>query len=141
MPAYNGNNVYLMVNGQDYGGWWRELDVRFANANIDGTAGSGVKAEQNLAGLDNYQATLTIICDSEQAAAQYYNLVQSDRTLLIDYGKQGNGAGKPRHHQLWKLSDTGGQEPRYDKPLNTIEVQLVGADEPIVNQFEGGTFS
>lgn len=140
MPEYNGNNVYLTINGVDVRARWRACEMTLNIGDEDVSAGANVAWEKHASKLKNIGATITLVYDDTTAAADIAALYTANDIVAVVYGPEGNVAGKPKHDQDFKINSIGGPTTNHDKTLVTLQYELISTGEPRSNLYEGDTF-
>lgn len=140
MPEYNGNDVYLTVNGVNVGGRWRNLEMSQNIDEEDTSAGAGIDWKKRASKLRDVSGTIIVVYDSDSAAADMAALATADDIVEIVYGPEGNAAGKPCHQQNFKINSINGPTTGHDKPLVVLEYAVVSTDVPTKNFYAGDTF-
>jgi len=97
MATLSGNDIYLRMNSVNTQARWRKFDMSFKNDEEDTTAGVGVDWKSRAAKLSEIPAKIMLVYDDVAAATDFAALWQADMIFAVEYGPEGNGAGKPRH--------------------------------------------
>lgn len=140
MPEYNGNDIYLTINGVDVTARWRGIEMSLSVGDEDVSAGAGVEWEKHASKLKNVSATVTLVYDDTSAANDLFALVVAGDVVAVVYGPEGNAAGKPKHDQDFKINSISGPSTNHDKTLVTLAWEMISTDEPRSNIYEGDTF-
>lgn len=140
MAAYNGNNVYLRMNSVNTQARWRSFDMNISLGDEDVSAGSGVNWESHASKLRNITAKVMLVYDDATAAADFAALVTANDIIAVEYGPEGNTAGKPRHLQSFKINGINGPTTNHDKTLVTLEYDMISTGTPTANIYAGDTF-
>lgn len=140
MAAYSGNDIYLTMNGVDVTALWRSIEITRNTDEEDTSSGAGTDWKKRAAKLMSLEATVTLVYDDQTAASDQAALFQTDQIIALDYGPEGNTAGKPRHTCDFFISSISGPTTNVDKTLVVIEYSLVSTGEPTNNFYAGDTF-
>ncbi|GIL09274.1 MAG: hypothetical protein BroJett033_7850 [Chloroflexota bacterium] len=140
MPEYNGNDIYLRMNGADVGARWRSFDLKLNSDEEDLSAGAGIDWKKRGAKLQDTSGTITLIYDDAAAAAQFAALWQANQVIAIVYGPEGNTAGKPCHDQDYFIGGISGPSTGHDKPAVLLEFSVSSTGVPRKNLYAGDTF-
>lgn len=141
MATLSGNDIYLRMNSVNTQARWRKFDMSFKNDEEDTTAGVGVDWKSRAAKLSEIPAKIMLVYDDVAAATDFAALWQADMIFAVEYGPEGNGAGKPRHLQDFKINGITGPTTSHDKTLVTLEFDLVSTGAPTANLYAGDSFS
>lgn len=139
MPQYADNNVYLSIDGVVVSAYFKSVSLNPTNAEQDTTMGAGTDHMQRAAGLNDTSITITLGYDTAQVQTQIAHL-KPGVIVPIEYGKEGNTSGKPRHVQNFLITGNTVADDVAKTP-STFEITGSGADAPSVDMFSGATYS
>lgn len=140
MAEYNGNDIYLRMNGIDVEARWRQMDIARSVGDEDVTAGAGVEYEKHAAKLKAGTAKITLMYDDTQAATDMSALYNANSIITVVYGPEGNATGKPCDNRSWLITGITGPSTAYDKPAVMLEFDLVASGTPTKDIHKGETF-
>lgn len=140
MPEYNGNAVYLTMNGVDVKARWRSFEMKLSIGDEDVSAGANIVWEKHADKLMNVGGTITLVYDDTQAATDMAALYTSNSVIAIVHGPEGNAAGKPKHDQDFKINGINGPTTNHDKTLVTLQYDVISHGAPRKNFYAGDTF-
>lgn len=140
MAEYSGNDVYLRMNAVNIETYWREMTMDFESGEEDTSAGAGIDWSKSAAKLSKIKAKISIIHDDVVAATTLAALWEENMIVVVDYGPEGNAAGKPRHTQSFKINSISGPTTKHDKALVMYEFDMVSTGVPTANLYAGATF-
>jgi len=140
MPEYNGNDVYLTVNGVNVGARWRSFEMTLNIGDENVSAGAGIDWEKHASKLKNISATMTLVYDDANAANDMAALMTANDVVIVTYGPEGNATGKPKHEQAFKYNSVGGPTTGHDKPLVVLSYAMISTGVPTANIYDGDTF-
>ena len=140
MAVYSGNDIYLTMNEVDVTARWRSFEMSLNVDEEDTSAGAGIDWKSRAAKLGEVQGTIMLVYDDTQAATDMAALYQADQIIAIDYGPEGNAAGKPRHAGNFFISSISGPSTNHDKTLVTLEFSVTSTGTPTANIYAGDTF-
>lgn len=140
MAAYNGNDVHLKMNNKDTGAIWRGFDMSLSVPRENTSAGAGIDWESGAAKLAVVNGTITLVYDDATAAADMQALYSTSMVVPVEYGPEGNAAGKPAHHQNFQITGIAGPTTNYDKTLVTLAYTVVSVGTPTKNFYKGDTW-
>lgn len=140
MPEYNGNNVYLTMNGVDVKARWRSFEMKLNIGDENVSAGAAVEWEKHASKLRNVGGTITLVYDDTQAAADQAALYTANDIIAVVHGPEGNAAGKPKHDQDFKINTISGPSTNHDKTMVTLQYEVISTGVPRKNFYAGDTF-
>jgi len=140
MAEYNGNAIYLRMNGVNVESLWKLMEIGKGVADVDVTAGAGTEYEEHAAGLKSGKAKLTIAYNDTQAAADMAAIHTSTEIVAIVYGPEGNTVGKPCDNRNWLITNIDGPSTKVEKEPVLLEFSLVATGTPTKNIHHGDTF-
>lgn len=140
MASYYGNNAYLNWAGKDLSGYWAgEISPQSSVDEVDITAGAGVTHKMRGDGLKDHQMTIMVTHDVADLAAYRAALIEGTIDTL-DWGPEGNAAGKPRFEGNMMLQQASGPSISVTKKLATWELSLMQTEAPIGTISGGHTY-
>ena len=140
MAELNGNNVHINVNGVNVAARWKQFDMTLNIGDEDVSAGAGIAWEKHAPKLKNVQAKLILAYDDVAAATDFAGLWTATDTFAVIYGPEGNAAGKPCHHQSFKVNSQKGPTTNHDRTAVLLEYDLISTGVPTKNIYAGDTF-
>jgi len=138
MPAYNGNGVYVAIDGTDVSAYWTSYNLEPTSEAQDITRGSGVTGRQRAAGLLDYSFSLTLSYDATAVSTYIQRLKPGIHTVEI--GPQGAVSGSPRHVQSFHFGSAP-HEVTVEKAHVTFQVEGEAADVPTTDMYSGGVYA
>ena len=138
MATYNGNGVYIDIDGTQVDSYFREVSIEHTLNTVDTTAGSSSTYVERNAGLLDTSGKITLVYDATNASTYIPLMKAGAHTLTL--GVEGNGTGKPKHVQAvlftgLPLTVTVG------KDLVLYESSWEGAAAPTTDMFAGGVWA
>lgn len=138
MARYNGNNIFLSIDGTVITSSWKEIELTPSMEEVDTTQGVGRRHLQRSEGLNDTALTIIVGYDPDNIQAQLATLKPGIHAVV--FGPEGNAAGKPRHEQSFLFTEAPlGQDVKKKEVVFTVSA--AGADEPTVDMYNGGVFS
>lgn len=140
MPRYNGNTMYLEMDGVDVSAFFTATTgLETTNEVQDVTAGSGQTHVQRLPGLSDTKGTFTLIYQVGSLPS-YIQRLQPGQVVRYVYGPEGNASGKPVQEADVVINSVKGPDVTIKKELVKFEVAWDGADKPIRSILNGDVF-
>lgn len=137
MPAYNGNNMYLSLNGFEVMADFKKVNLEPSLETVETTRGAGTEHKQRNPGLNDTKMGVTLGYDTARIQQQIRYLKPGKYVAV--FGPEGAIAGKPKHVQEFIM--TGAPlEIVVEKGEVAFDISLEAADKPLVDMFNGGTF-
>ncbi|MBZ0294498.1 MAG: hypothetical protein K8L99_18180 [Anaerolineae bacterium] len=140
MAEYNGNDVFLTMNGVDVEARWRSFEMNLNVGDEDVSAGAGIEWEKHASKLKNIQGTITLIYNTTQAATDFAALWTENQEIAVVYGPENNTATKPKHDQDFLITSISGPTTGHDKPAVMVEFSVISRGVPRSNIYAGDTF-
>ncbi|MCZ2097238.1 MAG: hypothetical protein LC121_13460 [Anaerolineae bacterium] len=138
MATYNGNDVYLDLDGTQVDSYFVNVSLEPAIETVDITAGSGATHRQRAEGLKDSGGSMQIAYDVT-AIATLLPLIEVG-THTLTYGPEGNGNGKPKHVQ--SIIITGAPHTvAVSKDMVVFDVSFEAAAAPTTDMFNGGVWA
>lgn len=135
---FNGNNIFMSIDGTSVGAEWIEYELTTSVEEVDTTRGAAQTNMQRNAGLNDQSLTITLAYDPEKIQTQIAYLKPGVHHVVL--GPEGNAAGKPRHEQEFLFTEAPfGQTVKKDQVVFTISASA--ADAPVADFFSGAVFS
>ncbi len=138
MAMYNGNGIYLTLDGLDVSSKFTEVNIDNSAEAVDVTTGNATFMARN-AGLRDHTAKITLGYDTSNVATMILKL-KPGLTYVVDYGPEGSTAGKPRHTASFLLTSTSGPSTTTNKQFVKFELTLEGNGTPTNDMYAGATF-
>jgi len=138
MAQYNGNAIYLDLDGTVVHSWFINVNLSPTIETVDVTVGSGTTHRERATGLKDMNGSMQIGYDSTDIATIMPLIKPGTHTLT--YGPEGNAAGKPKHVQSIIIT----QAPHtvsVSKEHVVFDVQFEGADAPTTDIFNSGVWA
>ena len=98
MAAYNGNNVYIDIDGTQIDSDWKSVTLTPSVATVETTRGSSTANIQRAVGLMDHSISIQLGYDTSDAST-VMGLFSLGSSVTITYGPEGNSSGKPKHVQ------------------------------------------
>lgn len=140
MPALNGNNWYVALDGVDVSGFITEVSMDPKNSTVDTTAGSGRTHMQRQPGLDDTTGKITVSYFVGEVST-YITKLQRGKVVNLVSGPEGAVSGKPKHQQDIIINQISGPKQTVSKEHVVFEVSWEAADAPQVDMYDGGVFA
>lgn len=137
MADFNGNNVYITIDGVDVSTKFKSVSLESSIESEDVTAGAGATHIQRAEKLRDHTISITLSYDKDGINGYIANLRPGKHTVIV--GPEGNTAGKPKHEQDFILTSNS-FEQGVDKPRVVFDISGEAADAPVTDLFNGGTF-
>ena len=140
MAEFNGNSIYLRLNGANVESLWKKVDISQSVGDEDVTAGSGTIYEEHAAKLRGAKAKVTIAYNDTQAATDIAAIYAAAHVIAMVYGPEGNTSGKPCDNRSWLVTGIAGPSTAVDKTAVILELDLIATGTPTKDIFKGETF-
>jgi hypothetical protein len=140
MAEYNGNDIYLRMNGVDVEARWKEVTIGRKVGDEDMSSGAGIEYEKHAAKLKAGTAKVVLMYDDVAAANDMAALHTNSSIMAMVYGPEGNAAGKPCDNRNWLVTGINGPSTKADKPAVLLEFDLVATGTPTKDIHKGDTF-
>lgn len=138
MARYNGNNIFLSIDGTVISSNWKEIEFTPSMEAIDTTQGVARKHLQRSEGLNDTAMTIIVGYDKDNIQAQFALIKPGIHHIV--FGPEGSATGQPRHEQSFIVTEAPfGQDVKKKEVAFTLSCE--GADEPVVDMHNGGVFS
>jgi len=137
MATYNGNGVYIDIDGTRIDAYFQNVSMDRSLATVDATAGSSSTDVERNAGLLDTKGKITIAYDDTMAATHLALLKPGAHTLT--YGPEGNTTGKPKHVQAILITALP-HTITVKKDLVVWEATWEAAAAPSTNMYAGGVW-
>jgi hypothetical protein len=137
VASYNGNNVYLKIGGVQVDAYWKSVELSPSLETVDVTAGSNTAHRERNEGLADTSLTATIVYDS--ATIQTYIQTLKPGTYTVEFGPEGNVAGKPKHIQSFILTEAP-FSVEVEKTEVAFQLSFEAAAAPTFNMFAGSVW-
>jgi hypothetical protein len=140
MPAYNGNNAYIRVDGfVDVSPFFASINMQRNVGDEDVTGGANARWEEHADKLERINIDVTLTYDAH-LLQDYLPTVARPGVHRWEIGTEGQQAGKPKHDQHFKLNSIRGPVMNHDKTKVQFEIQAVSSGEPFANFYDGATW-
>ena len=137
MVALNGNSVFLSIDGVDVSGFWTAFTMSPSLESVDITAGSGTAHRERAAGLADTACNGVIVYDAASVSTYIQQVKPGEHTII--YGPEGNTAGKPKHVQVFIITEAP-HSTGVEKPMVVFEFSGEAAAAPTYDMMAGATF-
>lgn len=151
MPAYNGNNAYLSINGHVVGAAtgadaniYRSFEMDVTTGDEDVSAGAGITWEAHADKLSVINGKAMIVYDPTTVVTDIDSVLNSlgrGSVVEIIWGPEGNGSGKPKHQQDFLITQVKGPTVNHDKTAVVFEITCKSTEAPTSNFYAGDTFA
>jgi hypothetical protein len=138
MPRYNGNCVFIAIDGVSMGTIFVEMSPDTSLETHDSTSGACATHVQRLPGLKDNKGTIKLIYDTDSVVADFQGFRLGRHVL--DYGPDTNQPGKPRHTVPIIITNVKGPAPMAKKETVFFEISYEAADAPLYDMYEGATW-
>lgn len=137
MPAYNGNQIYLSIDGVEVQAEFKRVQIEPKISSVDVTRGAGTEHMQRATGLSDTSFSVTVGYQTHKIQQQIAYMRPGVKQIV--FGPEGDAPGKPKHVQDFIL--TGAPfEITVEKGEVAFELSFEGADAPVVDMFNGGVW-
>lgn len=137
MPAYNGNQIVLIIDGIRAEAIFKSVNLEPSIESVDVTRGAGTDHMQRKPGLADTKLTATLGYQTERLQRDLRYMKPGEHYVV--FGPEGEAAGKPRHSQAFILTSAP-LEITVEKGEVAFELSFEGADAPDADMFDGATF-
>lgn len=138
MAQLNTNAIYLTVDGVAVASYFTDVKLEQSASPVDVTHGAAVNVQRN-DGLHDGTISITLGYDIANVSS-YMQHIRKGLTVAVDYGPEGNTAGKPRHTQSFLLTKVAGPDTDSKKSYVTFAISGDASDAPTVDMYAGGVF-
>jgi hypothetical protein len=139
MAHYVDNDFLFKANSTDYSAYVVEVSIEPSNAVVETTAGAGTNHTQRAKGMDDTKFTVTLRYQTAAVGVTLINLFRPGQIVAIEFGPEGNTAGKPKHVQNF-IVDTMPIKIPVKKDSIVLEISMSGADAASTDMFNGGAY-
>lgn len=140
MATYNGNNIFLSLNGTDVSAYYTdELSFNESNATQETTAGAGQERVQRGKGLTDTTIDLKLVYD-DATLNTYITLIKPGDVVDVIYGPETNVATKPKHEGKMIVASAS-HAISISRQLVTFTISLQQADAPTSEIHAGDVFA
>lgn len=140
MAEFNGNAIYLRMNGINVESLWKAVKLTQKVGDEEVTAGSGTVYSEHAAKLVDVDIEITLAYNDTQAATDMAAQYTATRIIPIVYGPEGNTAGKPCDNRNYLITDIDGPNTTVDKAVSELVFKGKGTGTPTKDIFKGETF-
>lgn len=138
MAQYNGNGIFISLDGTDVSAYWTDVfNLSYNNNTVEVTAGAGETHIERNSGLDDITGSFQLYYEANTPTLDLYKALikpGSKRTMI--FGPEGNTAGKPVHEQTIIINTADGPSPAIAKDFVVFTVNWQGAAAPTRNLHE-----
>lgn len=139
MAEYNGNGVYLDIDGTAIHSYFINVTLSPSVATVDVTRGAGATHIARAAGLKDTSASIQIGYDDSNAST-IMALFDMGDTVTLTYGPEGSGTGKPKHVQSFLV--TGAPHTvSVSKEAVVWDISLEAAAAPTTDMYASGVWA
>ncbi len=138
MTVFNGNNIYMTIDGVNVATRMIKVDLEPSVESQDTTMGSSVTHVQRSVGLKDTKMSVTLGYDSGNIPVYIAAIAPGLHTIV--FGPESNVAGKPKHEQSFIIESAPMSGQSIQKTPVVFELSCVGADTPVTDLFAGGVF-
>lgn len=139
MAEYNGNGVYLDIDGTAIHSYFINVTLSPSVATVDVTRGAGATHIARAAGLKDTSASVQIGYDDSNAST-IMALFDMGDTVTLTYGPEGSGTGKPKHVQSFLV--TGAPHTvSVSKEAVVWDISLEAAAAPTTDMYASGVWA
>lgn len=137
MAQYNGNGIYLDIDGTQVDARFIEFTFETAMESVETTAGSSTVHRARAEGLKDTSATLRLGYDTTTIATDLPLIEVGTHTYT--YGPEGTNTGKPKHVQSFICTGVS-HGLTVDKQHVILEASLEAAAAPTTDMYAGGVW-
>lgn len=137
MASYNGNNIYLSIDGTAVTAYFKSVNLKNTIESIDVTAGGNAEHRQRAGGLKSHSISISLAYEAGAVDDYIQKLTPGAHTII--FGPESNTAGKPRHEQSFILTSTA-FEVGVEKPEVLFDISGESAAAPTYDLFANATF-
>lgn len=137
MPRYNGNNIWIAIDGNSVGSQFKTVNLEPSIEAVDMTRGAGTNHMMRNEGLRDTTISITLGYDTDLVPTWLALLKPGRHT--VEFGPEGNSTGKPRHLQDF-IFTSAPLEIDVTKQEVVFDISGDGADPAIYDMFNGATF-
>lgn len=139
IATYADNDIYLTLGGTAVQAYFKSVNLQPSNSSVDTTAGAGTDWMERAPGLNDMKISVTLMYDAADVQT-YIQKLAVGQVISIEYGPEGNSAGKPRHVQTFNVTGAA-HTVSVDKSAVTFEFTGESAAAPSFNLFAGAVYS
>lgn len=137
MPSYNGNNIYLVIDGMEVQSQFKSVSLEPSIESVDTTRGAGATHMMRNEGLRDTSISFSLGYDTDLVPTWLPKLRPGLHTIV--FGPEGNATGKPKHQQDF-ITTAAPLEVTVEKGEVVFDVSGEGAAAPVFDMFAGATF-
>lgn len=138
MAEYNGNNIYLDIDGTPIHSYFINVTLSPSVATVDVTRGAGATHIARAPGLKDTTASVQIGYDDSNAGT-IMTLFKMGQTIKLTYGPEGNTSGKPKHVQDFLITSAP-HTISVSKDAVVWDVAMDAAGAPTTDMYAGGVW-
>lgn len=141
MPAWNGNEGYLTLDGIDVGGYVTEVTgLEAETKDEEVTAGFGATDVEREGKLNDRSGKITIAYFKDRVPT-YIKSFKAGSIPVMVYGPEGSASGKPVHRQQILITKLGGLKQTVDKKMIVFEADWKQYRKPMADLHNGAVFA
>lgn len=137
MPIYNGNGIFLSIDGEDVSADFVSVSLEPSVESVDVTAGSGATHRERNEGLKDYSLSINLGYNTSNVVTRITKLAPGTHRII--FGPEGSTAGKLKHEQDF-IIESAPVEISVGKDMVAFDISGVGAAAPISDMFAAATF-
>lgn len=137
MASYNGNGIYLTIDGLDVSAQFKSVTIEPTIESVDTTRGANTSHRQRNEGLRDTAFSCSLGYDTALVPTWITTLRPGLHTIV--FGPEGNAAGKPKHQQNF-ITTEAPLEITVEKDEVVFEIAGEAADAPVFDMYAGATF-
>lgn len=137
MSSYNGNGIYLSIDGLDVSAQFKSVTLEPSLETTETTRGANREHKQRNAALRDTAISMSLGYDT--ALIQTWLQYLRPGLHRVIFGPEGSAAGKPKHEQDF-ITTEAPLEISVEKTEVVFEIAGEAADEPVYDLFNGATF-
>ena len=138
MSQLNGNNYFFSIDSVDLSAYTVSITFSRTNSVVDVTAGANTTHEERAAGIDDTSIEVSIGYEVGQAPTLFAKL-KAGSIFSMEYGPEGQTAGKPRHVQNFIIEGSPFTQA-VKKPHVVFAMSAKGSEAASSDMFAGVTY-
>lgn len=140
MARLQDNTQFLTINGQAITTEFISAGISKTNSSVETTHGAGATDVMRGRGLNSYTFRASVAYLTE-SVDDILLAIGEDDVVEIEFGPEGNAAGKPRHVQKFNITSVEQSDKTVGKAAVEFTIQAESAAAPTVNMFDGGVYT
>lgn len=137
MSSYNGNGIYLTIDGLDVSSEFKSVSLEPTIETVDTTRGAGTDHRKRNEGLRDTAFSCSLGYDTAKVPTWLPVLRPGLHTIV--FGPEGSAAGKPKHQQDF-ITTEAPLEISVEKDEVLFDISGEAAAPPVFDMFAGATF-